>query len=376
MMARVDERCLRAAAAIAEVGADCAVLTGFDDVCYVTGYVADLESGPSAFAGGPAAAIVSSDGEAVLVLSNAEEAEAPRAAELVLYEGFSSERDPPRHDLYVEAVLGSFARLGLGGVVAVEPTLLPYALGDGLTAGSATRLVDVRGALARQRSTKTDAELEALRACARLAGVGQDAAARALAAGRSEIEVFGEVRSAIERSVGERVQVVADLLTGAERTAAAMGPPTDRTLADGDVVICDVVPRYRGYWGDSCNTLAVGAVSDAFRALHEVALRAMDLTIELLRPGISAGELDRAVRSFVTEAGYELPIHLGHGIGCANFEHPLIVGEETAQIRPGMVLMLEPGAYAAGVGGVRLEWMFHVTETGAERMSDFAFATI
>ena len=40
-------------------------------------------------------------------------------------------------------------------------------------------------------------------------------------------------------------------------------------------------------------------------------------------------------------------------------------------IREGMVLMLEPGAYAPGVGGVRLEWMYLVTATGNEVMSGF-----
>jgi Xaa-Pro aminopeptidase len=37
-----------------------------------------------------------------------------------------------------------------------------------------------------------------------------------------------------------------------------------------------------------------------------------------------------------------------------------------------MVLMIEPAAYAPGVGGARLEWMFLVTDHGAERMSPYA----
>ena len=40
-------------------------------------------------------------------------------------------------------------------------------------------------------------------------------------------------------------------------------------------------------------------------------------------------------------------------------------------IREGMVLMLEPGAYEPGVGGVRLEWMYLVTATGNEVLSGF-----
>jgi len=52
-------------------------------------------------------------------------------------------------------------------------------------------------------------------------------------------------------------------------------------------------------------------------------------------------------------------------------EYPRLVPGETATIEPNMVLLLEPGAYASGIGGVRLEWMFLVTESGIERLSDF-----
>jgi len=371
----MDERCQRVSQAIHDSGADCAVLTNFDSVCYATGYVSDLESGPSPFEGGPATAIVSKTGETTLVLSNAEEGPAPRAAEVIAYEGFSSECDLPRADLYVDRVLSTFADLGLGGVVAVEPTSLPFAVGDAL-GSSIMRFVDVRMALAKQRATKTAAEIESLRVTAQLAGVGQEAALSAVVAGHTEIEAFATIRTAIECRAGERVQVVADLLSGTERTAGAMGPPTCRTISDGDAIICDIVPRYAGYWGDSCNTIHLGDTTERFRALYTTVLRAMETATEILRPGIAACELDRVMRSIATDAGYALPLHVGHGIGCANFEYPLIVPQETAVLRPDMVLMLEPGAYAATIGGARLEWMFRITETGNEPLSTFQFQTI
>ena len=52
-------------------------------------------------------------------------------------------------------------------------------------------------------------------------------------------------------------------------------------------------------------------------------------------------------------------------------ESPRVVPGEPTTIREGMVLMLEPGAYAPGVGGVRLEWMYLVTATGNEVLSGF-----
>lgn len=371
----VDERCQRVSEAIHECGADCALLTNFDSICYATGYVSDLESGPSAFAGGPAMAIVLQNGESILILSNAELGAAPLAAQVVEYEGFSKEYDPPRPKAYLDRIVSTFKDLGLDGIVAVEPASFPLAVGNAL-GSRVTRVEDIRAALAQQRATKTANEMESLRASAELARVGQEAALASVAAGRTEIEAFGAIRTAIESRAGERVLVVADILSGVERTAGAMGPPTSRTISDGDAVICDLVPRYHGYWGDSSTTIQLGDASDEFRALYETVLRAMEAATEFLRPGIAACELDRVIRSMVENAGYELPLHLGHGIGCANFEYPLIVPQETAVLRPDMVLMLEPGAYAGTIGGARLEWMFRITETGNELMSTFQFQKI
>jgi Xaa-Pro aminopeptidase len=73
----------------------------------------------------------------------------------------------------------------------------------------------------------------------------------------------------------------------------------------------------------------------------------------------------------VTGHGATNLIHNGHCIGTGPHESPRVVPGEETTIREGMVLMLEPGAYAPGVGGVRLEWMYLVTATGNEVLSGF-----
>ena len=105
--------------------------------------------------------------------------------------------------------------------------------------------------------------------------------------------------------------------------------------------------------------------------LREVSLRALERAAEVMRPGISAGSFDADVRAVITDAGYENPLHIGHSIGTAIHEYPRLVAEETAVLESGMVLMVEPGAYVDGVGGVRLEWMFLVTPTGNEVLCPF-----
>src|SRR5918994_1644958 len=111
----------------------------------------------------------------------------------------------------------------------------------------------------------------------------------------TELELWALVRAAIERVAGERVPVLADLVAGA-RTAEVGGAPGDRVLAEGDLVLCDLVPRRDGYWGDSCVTFAVGNASPSARDTHRRVADALARGLDAIRPGLRAGDLDEPVR--------------------------------------------------------------------------------
>ncbi|MGH7005749.1 MAG: M24 family metallopeptidase, partial [Alphaproteobacteria bacterium] len=52
-------------------------------------------------------------------------------------------------------------------------------------------------------------------------------------------------------------------------------------------------------------------------------------------------------------------------------EWPRLVAYERETLKPGMVVMVEPTGLDADIGGVRLEWMLHVTPTGCDVLTDF-----
>jgi Xaa-Pro aminopeptidase len=362
-----NERAKRAGEAIGKAGADWGILTGFENVCYAAGHVASIEDGFSSFAGGPGTAIVSKAGDVVgLVVSNVEGegAAAARATHVEQYVGYDAEERTDQEANYLNAVLAAARKLGVGGTIAVEPSTFPAAVGTALEP-SVDGFVSVTAELARVRAVKTPGEVEMLRHCAQLAAVGQKAALARVRAGMTEFEAWAQIRAAMELSENKRLSVVADFLTGIERTVSFTGPPNDRLIREGDPVIVDLGPRAaNGYWGDSCNTFVLGEPSAKLAALHRAVVDALAECARVLRPGIRANELDEKVRAVVRKSGFEHPHHTGHGIGAGVHEWPRIVARETAVLEPNMVLMIEPGAYAPGIGGVRCEWMFRVTETG------------
>jgi Xaa-Pro dipeptidase len=369
-----DERTERVAAIASRLGADLVFLCSLDAVCYATGYAGAPELGPSPHAGGPNVALVADDGGTALVVPDLEtDAAAARADAVRSYDSFVARALPGSLPArFVDAVVAAVQELaGRAPTVAAELDALPMPLAAALEERIGATLVDAGAELVRARATKTAAEVDQLRECARLTTIGQAAALSAARPGMTELELFGAIRGAIEAQAGSPFVLGVDLISGAERTAGVMGAPGLRRMQQGDPVLCDLGPRVGGYWGDSCNTFVLGEPSHGLRALHGCAQEALERAVEVIAPGMAAGEVDALVREPITRAGFANPLHIGHGIGTANFEYPRVVPGEPALLEPGMVLMIEPGAYAPGVGGVRLEWMFLVTDSGNEVMSTY-----
>jgi Xaa-Pro dipeptidase len=370
----IDERQLRVTAAARSVGAGWAVITSPDSVCYATGYEVAYETGPSPFAGGPVTVLVAPDATTHLVVVNSDttSAQESHAASVTGYEGFSVDHPLRGHETFAGAVAATAKAIGLSGVCAVERGSFPWSLGEALDP-FVTAFVPFDDALSRARMVKTPDEITALRRCGDVASAGQRAAAHATREGRSELDVFAAIRLAMETLVGRRVCVAGEYSSGVDRTAAVFDWPGTRRLERGDPVIVDLAPRVAGYWGDSCNTLVVGAeASHALSAVHAAATAGIECACETLRPGITAAAFDAAVRRAVVAAGGgEYPHHSGHGIGASVHENPRLVPGDTTMLEPGMVIMVEPATYHAGVASARLEWMFLVTDAGNEVLTHF-----
>ena len=87
-----------------------------------------------------------------------------------------------------------------------------------------------------------------------------------------------------------------------------------------------------------------------------------------LRPGARCADVDRAVRKYYEENDLMQfwKHHSGHAIGLRYHEGPFLdVGDQT-EIKPGMVFTVEPGLYAANLGGFRHSDTVLITESGIE----------
>ena len=361
----------RIATATAACGASWALLSGADSVCYAAGHIVPIETGASPFQGGPSLVLVTSDGTTARIVTNLE-APSPSTADItVAYDGFSLRAEPLAAN-YLRSLQTAIEQLALRGPVAVELHSLPAHVADLLRQRQLT-LIDATAAFARARMVKTPRELDLLWQSAQIASLAQAAAKTSARPGITELELFGRIRSVAEAAAGERLPFAGDLVTGVDRTADAAGWPTGRIIQANDLVISDLAPRVGGYWADSCNTFAVGVATPPIRRMLRVMRDALDVAERTVQPGMPVSEVDALVRGVVRRGGYEYGHHTGHGIGTSVHEYPRIIPGESAALQVGMVILLEPGGYETGVGGVRLERMYEVVPTGLRPMTTFAF---
>lgn len=165
----------------------------------------------------------------------------------------------------------------------------------------------------------------------------------------------------------------------ADFTIVASGPscasphhePGERTIEEGDLVLCDFGGRLSGYCSDSTRTVVVGEPSADQAEVHSVVATANQAGREAVGPGVACQDVDRAARKVIEDAGYgEFFIHrTGHGIGLEVHEHPYIVEGNDRALEPGMSFSIEPGIYLPGRFGVRIEDIVVCTEDGVESLN-------
>ena len=125
------------------------------------------------------------------------------------------------------------------------------------------------------------------------------------------------------------------------------GIPSDKKLLDGDVVNIDVTPILDGWHGDSSRMYYAGKVGVKAKKLVEVTYEALMRAIEIVKPGVTLGDIGHVIQSFVEKHRFSVVRDFcGHGLGRIFHEPPNVVhfgrpGEGMALVE-GMFFTIEP----------------------------------
>ncbi|MEJ6388778.1 Xaa-Pro peptidase family protein [Gymnodinialimonas ulvae] len=268
-----------------------------------------------------------------------------------------------------EALAALLKACGPASTVAVD---------EAMRADFALLLLDAMDAPARDfshttlghlRAMKDAAELDTLRACARLNDAAATAGFDALEVGMTERDVARVIHDHYKTN-GAKPEFT---IVGFGQNGAFPHHHTgDTALAEDTAVLIDTGCRFNGYPSDMTRCGWFGGTPDAtFLEVSGVVEQAVQAAFDAVRPGAVAKDIDAAARGVIAAAGYgDYFVHrTGHGLGIDIHEPPYITATSDVMLHEGNVFSIEPGIYLPGRFGVRLEDIVTVTADGAEILS-------
>jgi Xaa-Pro dipeptidase len=149
---------------------------------------------------------------------------------------------------------------------------------------------------------------------------------------------------------------------------------TGNRLEEGQMFWLDLSACFAGCYTDTDRTISVGEPTREQRELYDVTVEMYRVLLDGANAGVPGGELWEQGNRVAVDAGlgdYLNHVYLGHTTGITTSSRPIVARGETAELRAGSFLNLEPGIFVPGVGSACVENTVHVTETGATPINGF-----
>jgi len=352
---------------LAERELDAMLVTTPENVCYLSGFET---AGHFAFLG----LLVPLAGEPICV---ARALECPGVAALTGLQRivpYADVDDPMR----VMADVVGAARLA-GRRVGIERSCWFF------TAAQQDRLLSYAGAIdwrdasllvEQERVVKSEPEIALMREAAVATTAGMLAGIGSVGVGVSEDEVAAQMHLAMIRA-GSEWPAIAPFVAAGERGAIGHATWRGRRLRRGDPVFLELAGCRRRYHAALLRTVFVGEPDAAARSAFAVVQEAYAAAAEAVRPGVSAGEVDRAARAVIAASpfGAVQASRSGYSMGIASspdWGEGHILSMKTGEARvlePNMTFHLLPWVQLPGVGGVGCSETIRVTASGCESLT-------
>ena len=229
------------------------------------------------------------------------------------------------------------------------------------------------------KTIKSPAEIAYIRQAARICERVMKVAVGSIAEGVWEKDAAAKVVGAQIAGTGEYggdSPAIFPIMPSAERTSTAhLTFDPDRRYQRGDVILLELAGCRRRYHAPLSRTVFLGRAPADLKKIADVVVRGLNQTLDYIKPGITAEEVEARWRQSLKGTGVEKPSRVGYSFG---LNYVPDWGERTVSLRPGDKTILKPGMTIHFMPGIWLDKYgfecsepFLVTETGCEKLVEF-----
>lgn len=228
------------------------------------------------------------------------------------------------------------------------------------------------------RLVKSPDEVKMLRQAAHFAKKGMEAIIKASYKGVSEIEIFSLGRS-VQMAIIKTTEfdpLNTSVLTAAWPARLGLQPHGVPLIGDrlheGPHIALSFM-RVNGYGAECERTYFVARPTNEMKKMFKTMQEARQRGFQLIKPGVSCAEIDRAANGFLRQEGLgDYLLHrTGHGFGLGNHEGPWVAEGSEDILTENMLISMEPGIYVPDLGAFRHSDTLLVTEDGYENLTPY-----
>ncbi len=223
------------------------------------------------------------------------------------------------------------------------------------------------------RCIKSPAEIKAIHAAAAITDLAMAQVNQLARPGITERQLAWQLEMTM-REAGADGMAFSVIVASGPNSALPHYATGERPLQPNDPIIIDMGAMLNGYRSDMTRSFFLGSEpTEQFWDVYNLVLEAQTAVIQTAKPGMSNKSVDAIARDIISNGGHSdhFGHGLGHGVGLDIHEEPFLSTRSTDDefLTIGMTVTVEPGIYIPGWGGVRIEDLCVVGETGLERLS-------
>jgi Xaa-Pro dipeptidase len=232
------------------------------------------------------------------------------------------------------------------------------------------KIVDVSSGFLATRLLKDEEEIQRIKKACAIADMTMATIPDIVTEGMSEDELAAEINYSLQ-SLGADKPAFDTISSFGKNSAEPHYGHGDIKLNNGSFVLCDFGACYRRYNSDITRTFVFGTATDKQKEIYETVLRAQQVAFQMIKPGVKAGDVHKAVQAFIDSTEFKGRfIHsTGHGLGLGVHDGIGLAPDNPMELKENMVLTVEPGVYLPGFGGVRIEDDILVKKDGIELLT-------